>query len=70
MVNIYIDKKRQFSSLRILLIEFESTFDHFKFYFQKLPNANIGFAKAMSNGWLQVDKSSKPPIIKRKVNEF
>ncbi|CAF1230625.1 unnamed protein product [Adineta ricciae] len=34
----------------------------------KLPNANIGFAKAMSKGWLQVDKSSKPPMVKRKVD--
>ncbi|UJR28826.1 hypothetical protein I4U23_010050 [Adineta vaga] len=32
----------------------------------KFPNANIGFAKAMSNGWLQVDKTSKPAIVKRK----
>ncbi|CAF3151018.1 unnamed protein product [Rotaria socialis] len=34
----------------------------------KLPNANIGFAKAMSNGWLEVDKSCKPAIVKRKVD--
>jgi phenylalanyl-tRNA synthetase alpha chain len=34
----------------------------------KLPNSNIGFAKAMSNGWLQVDKSSKPALVKRKVD--
>ncbi|CAF0732750.1 unnamed protein product [Adineta steineri] len=33
----------------------------------KFPNATIGFAKAMSSGWLQVDKSSKPAIVKRKV---
>ncbi|CAF3707642.1 unnamed protein product [Rotaria sordida] len=36
----------------------------------KLPNANIGFAKAMNNGWLQVDKSSKPALVKRKVDNI
>jgi phenylalanyl-tRNA synthetase alpha chain len=36
----------------------------------KFPHASIGFGKAMSNGWLQVDKSAKPPIVKRKVNNI
>lgn len=34
----------------------------------KFPKASIGFGKAMSNGWIQVDKSAKPPIVKRKVD--
>lgn len=33
----------------------------------KIPNAKIGFSKAMSAGWIQVDKSCNPPLVKRKV---
>lgn len=36
----------------------------------KLPNAKVGFSKAMSAGWIQVDKTVKPPLIRRKVNEI
>ena len=34
---------------------------HLLFYFvrQKLPNAKIGFSKAMSAGWLSVDKNAE-----------
>ncbi|SPP88889.1 phenylalanine--tRNA ligase alpha subunit [Drosophila guanche] len=31
------------------------------------PNAKVGFSKAMANGWILVDKSEKPPLVKRKV---
>ncbi|XP_066252364.1 phenylalanine--tRNA ligase alpha subunit [Euwallacea similis] len=33
----------------------------------KLPNAKVGFSKAMSNGWILVDKTTKPPLVKQKV---
>ncbi|VEN34984.1 unnamed protein product [Callosobruchus maculatus] len=36
----------------------------------KLPNAKIGFSKAMSAGWIQVDKSCVPPLVKKKVPEI
>ncbi|CAH1959636.1 unnamed protein product [Acanthoscelides obtectus] len=36
----------------------------------KLPNAKIGFSKAMSAGWVQVDKSCTPPLVKKKVPEI
>lgn len=36
----------------------------------KLPNAKVGFSKAMSNGWVLVDKSINPPLVKRKVPEI
>jgi len=28
----------------------------------------VGFSKAMSAGWISMDKSSKPPLVKRKVD--
>ncbi|XP_053693925.1 phenylalanine--tRNA ligase alpha subunit [Sabethes cyaneus] len=31
------------------------------------PNAKVGFSKAMSNGWILMDKSGDVPLIKRKV---
>ncbi|KAL1377710.1 hypothetical protein pipiens_014355 [Culex pipiens pipiens] len=31
------------------------------------PNAKVGFSKAMSNGWILMDKSGGAPLIKRKV---
>ncbi|KAK4881073.1 hypothetical protein RN001_004392 [Aquatica leii] len=36
----------------------------------KLPNAKIGFSKAMSAGWVVVDKSTGKQIVKRKVNKI
>lgn len=33
----------------------------------KLPNAKVGFSKAMSAGWIFVDKGCTPPLIRRKV---
>lgn len=36
----------------------------------KLPNAKVGFSKAMSAGWIFVDKSSTPPLIKKKVPQI
>uniref|UniRef100_A0A5S6QUD4 Phenylalanine--tRNA ligase alpha subunit n=1 Tax=Trichuris muris TaxID=70415 RepID=A0A5S6QUD4_TRIMR len=36
-----------------------------------LPNAKIGFSKAMSVGWIKVDKKAGPePIVYRKVDEI
>lgn len=34
------------------------------------PNAKVGFSKAMSKGWIYVDKSVDPPLIKRKVKSI
>ncbi|EDV92348.1 phenylalanine--tRNA ligase alpha subunit [Drosophila grimshawi] len=34
------------------------------------PNAKVGFSKAMSHGWILVDKSVQPPLIKRKVDQI
>ncbi|XP_055373837.1 phenylalanine--tRNA ligase alpha subunit [Condylostylus longicornis] len=34
------------------------------------PNAKVGFSKAMSQGWILVDKSTNPPLIKRKVDKI
>ncbi|XP_063370823.1 phenylalanine--tRNA ligase alpha subunit [Cydia amplana] len=31
------------------------------------PNAKVGFSKAMSSGWILIDKSEGAPIVKRKV---
>ena len=40
------------------------------FVFQKsLPNAKIGFSKAMSAGWLRIDKQAGGPRVFRKVME-
>lgn len=36
----------------------------------KLPNAKVGFSKAMSAGWILVDKSNNPPLVKRKVSQI
>lgn len=36
----------------------------------KLPNAKVGFSKAMSAGWVTMDKSSTPPLVRRKVPEI
>lgn len=36
----------------------------------KLPNAKVGFSKAMSAGWVAVDKSVNPPLVKRKVSDI
>lgn len=32
------------------------------------PNAKVGFSKAMSQGWIWVDKSTSPPMVRRKVD--
>ncbi|XP_030378371.1 phenylalanine--tRNA ligase alpha subunit [Scaptodrosophila lebanonensis] len=34
------------------------------------PNAKVGFSKAMSQGWILVDKSVNPPLVKRKVDKI
>ncbi|XP_055540146.1 phenylalanine--tRNA ligase alpha subunit [Wyeomyia smithii] len=34
------------------------------------PNAKVGFSKAMSNGWILMDKSGGAPVIKRKVADI
>uniref|UniRef100_A0A1B0GP45 phenylalanine--tRNA ligase n=1 Tax=Phlebotomus papatasi TaxID=29031 RepID=A0A1B0GP45_PHLPP len=34
------------------------------------PNAKIGFSKAMSHGWIVVDKSGGAALVKRKVEEI
>jgi len=36
----------------------------------KLPNGKVGFSKAMSAGWILVDKSSDKPLVKRKIPEI
>lgn len=36
----------------------------------KLPNAKVGFSKAMSAGWILVDKSGEKPLVKRKIPEI
>lgn len=35
-----------------------------------VPNAKVGFSKAMSAGWIVVDKSGGAPIVKRKVDSI
>lgn len=37
---------------------------------QSSPNAKVGFSKAMSQGWIVIDKSGKPPLVKRKVESI
>lgn len=34
------------------------------------PNAKVGFSKAMSLGWVQVDKASGTPIVKKKCDSI
>lgn len=34
------------------------------------PNAKVGFSKAMSQGWIMVDKTVNPPLVKRKVDKI
>ena len=34
---------------------------------KQVPNAKVGFSKAMSNGWLKIDKSSGSPLVMRQV---
>lgn len=36
----------------------------------KLPNGKVGFSKAMSIGWISVDKSGGPPLVKKKVSQI
>ena len=35
-----------------------------------MPHAKIGFSKAMSCGWLKIDKTAEGPRIFRKVSFF
>lgn len=37
---------------------------------KSVPNAKIGFSKAMSAGWIAVDKSKGTPMVIRKVSEI
>lgn len=37
---------------------------------KNVPNAKVGFSKAMSAGWITVDKSTTPPLIKKHVTEI
>ncbi|VVD03817.1 unnamed protein product [Leptidea sinapis] len=37
---------------------------------KKVPNAKVGFSKAMSLGWIFIDKSGGAPIVKRKVSSI
>ncbi|KAH8241622.1 phenylalanine--tRNA ligase alpha subunit [Drosophila bipectinata] len=34
------------------------------------PNAKVGFSKAMSQGWILVDKTVTPPLVRRKVEKI
>lgn len=34
------------------------------------PNAKVGFSKAMSQGWILLDKSVNPPVVRRKVDQI
>ncbi|KAG8222385.1 hypothetical protein J437_LFUL003005 [Ladona fulva] len=34
---------------------------------KECPNAKVGFSKAMSSGWIYIDKSGDAPVVKRKV---
>jgi phenylalanyl-tRNA synthetase alpha chain len=36
----------------------------------KIPNAKVGFSKAMSAGWILMDKNGGAPIIKKKVQKI
>lgn len=47
-------------SLLFLLVSVnKSVMGNYASTLQKLPNAKIGFSKAMSSGWLSVDKSAE-----------
>ncbi|XP_041968241.1 phenylalanine--tRNA ligase alpha subunit [Aricia agestis] len=35
-----------------------------------IPNAKVGFSKAMSLGWIVIDKSGGTPLVKRKVDNI
>ncbi|XP_072949849.1 phenylalanine--tRNA ligase alpha subunit [Epargyreus clarus] len=35
-----------------------------------VPNAKVGFSKAMSAGWIIIDKSGGAPLVKRKVDSI
>ena len=34
------------------------------------PAGKVGFSKAMSAGWITLDKTAKPPLVKKKVNSI
>ncbi|XP_028166464.1 phenylalanine--tRNA ligase alpha subunit [Ostrinia furnacalis] len=35
-----------------------------------VPNAKVGFSKAMSSGWILIDKSGGAPLVKKKVDSI
>ncbi|XP_026759681.2 phenylalanine--tRNA ligase alpha subunit [Galleria mellonella] len=35
-----------------------------------VPNAKVGFSKAMSSGWILIDKSGGSPLVKKKVDSI
>lgn len=37
---------------------------------KNVPNAKIGFSKAMSAGWITMDKTNSPPLIRKQVTEI
>lgn len=37
---------------------------------QAIPNAKVGFSKAMSSGWITVTKNAGEPIVTRKVDDI
>ncbi|PNE09448.1 Phenylalanine--tRNA ligase alpha subunit [Cryptotermes secundus] len=37
---------------------------------QAIPNARVGFSKAMSSGWITVTKNAGEPIVARKVDDI
>ena len=34
------------------------------------PAGKVGFSKAMSAGWITLDKTAKPPLVKKKVDSI
>ena len=39
-------------------------------YLSPGPAGKVGFSKAMSAGWITLDKTAKPPLVKRKVDSI
>lgn len=59
------------TSLSVLLIYLKIKFYLLNFYyclFQSVANAKVGFSKAMSLGWIVIDKSGQTPLVKRKID--
>ncbi|XP_018318494.1 phenylalanine--tRNA ligase alpha subunit [Agrilus planipennis] len=36
----------------------------------KLPNSKVGFSKAMSAGWISLDKTGTTPVVRRKTSQI